>query len=272
MEPIPVASIDDPRLDVFHNLTNHQLRQSLEADHGIYIAESEKVIRVALERGEKPVALLLDQSKLASYDRVLELVDPDVPVYVAPREEVSSIVGYRVHRGGLAAMERHGSPSPAEVLQGARRVAILEDITDTTNLGAIFRSAAALGVDGVLLTPHCADPLERRCVRVSMASVFLVPWARLDGWPSPSMDLLHDHGFTVAACALSPDASTLGDGSLKGLDRLALVFGTEGDGLAAGTIAACDRVVRIPMAHGVDSLNVAAASAVFFWELCDHGA
>lgn len=268
MEIRCTAGLDDPRLRLFRGLTDHDLRRSLEAEHGIFIAESAKVVASALSAGVRPVAFLLEDRRLAQAAPLVDAAGPDVPVFVLDRAEISRLVGYPHNRGVLCAMERPEPRTPGEVLAGARSCAVVEAVTDTTNVGAIFRSAAALGCDAVLLTPTCADPLARRCVRVSMGCVFSVPWARTGPWPAEGVDTLHDLGFTVVACALSPDALELGSPEADAVERPALLFGTEGDGLAASTVALADRVVRIPMAHGVDSLNVAAASAVFFWQYC----
>lgn len=267
-----VAEAADPRLDVFARLTSHQLRNKLDPERGITVVESEIAIRVALAHGLEPVALLLDERRVASMADALEGLDPTVPVFVLPPDEVERLTGYRVTRGALAAMRRPPEPDPAALAAISRRVCVLEGIVDTTNVGAIFRSAAALGVDAVLLAPTCADPLSRRAVRVSMGNVFLVPWAHLPRpWPDAGLGLLREAGFHTVALALADDALDLDDPALKGHDRLALLFGTEGDGLTRQAIEGADAVARIPMAHGVDSLNVAAASAVAFWELCRPG-
>ena len=240
---------------------------------GLFIAESVNVIQRALDAGYQPFAVLTDQrwsTAAAPLIEALRTANPRLPVAVVPTEEVRAITGYETTRGPLAAFHRKQQPALAELLRGAHRVAVLEDITNYTNIGAIFRSAAALGIDAVLLTPACHDPLYRRASRVSMGTVFQVPWARIgtvNDWATEGVPLLREHGFATAALALRDDSLPLQDPSLKVLDKLALVLGTEGDGLAGDTIAACDYTVRIPMEHGVDSLNVAAASAVAFWEL-----
>lgn len=266
MAIVRTDSLDDPGLAPFVALTDHELRRSLEAEHGLFIAESSKVVRSALQAGVRPISFLLEERRLPPMEGLLAMAGEDVPVYAMGRERLSQLVGYPHNRGVLCAMERPAPRDPAEVLDGARCVAVIEGVTDTTNVGAIFRSASALGADGILLTPTCADPLARRCVRVSMGTVFSVPWARISPWPEGGMDVIHGAGLSTVACALSPDAMELGDPRVHGIGPCALMFGTEGDGLAADTVAAADYVVRIPMAHGVDSLNVAAASAVFFWE------
>ena len=240
---------------------------------GLFIAESVNVIQRALDAGYEPFAVLCDQRWLAPSQQLIERLheaNPRLPVAAVSTEEVLSITGYATTRGPLAAFHRKPEPSVAELLKNAHRVAVLEDITNYTNMGAIFRSAAALGIDAVLLTPACHDPLYRRASRVSMGTVFQVPWTRIgtnQNWASEGVPLLHEAGFATAALALRDDSLPLQDASLKHEQKLALVLGTEGDGLASETIAHCDYTVRIPMHHGVDSLNVAAASAVAFWEL-----
>lgn len=268
------TSADDEGLAVFRDLTNHQLRNAVDPERGIMICESEIVVRVALDRadalGIRPVSFLLDENKLEALGPDLADLPDDVPVYVLPHDEAARITGYRVTRGVLAAFTRPAPVSPEELVVGTRRVAVLEGIVDTTNVGAIFRSAAALGVDAVLLAPTCADPLSRRSIRVSMGNVLNVPWARFAAgeWPEGALGKLRNAGFTCAALALSDDSVPLDDPSLANVERLAMLFGTEGDGLTRSAIEGSDIVVRIPMAHGVDSLNVAAASAVTFWQLC----
>ncbi|MBQ3268155.1 MAG: RNA methyltransferase [Atopobiaceae bacterium] len=268
------TSADDEGLAVFRDLTNHQLRNAVDPERGIMICESEIVVRVALDRadvlGIRPISFLLDENKLEALGPDLADLPDDVPVYVLPHDEAARITGYRVTRGVLAAFTRPAPVSPEELVVGTRRVAVLEGIVDTTNVGAIFRSAAALGVDAVLLAPTCADPLSRRSIRVSMGNVLNVPWARFAAgeWPEGALGKLRNAGFTCAALALSDDSVPLDDPSLANVERLAMLFGTEGDGLTRSAIEGSDIVVRIPMAHGVDSLNVAAASAVTFWQLC----
>ena len=268
------TSADDEGLAVFRDLTNHQLRNAVDPERGIMICESEIVVRVALDRadalGIRPVSFLLDENKLEALGPDLADLPDDVPVYVLPHDEAAKITGYRVTRGVLAAFTRPAPVSPEELVVGTRRVAVLEGIVDTTNVGAIFRSAAALGVDAVLLAPTCADPLSRRSIRVSMGNVLNVPWARFAAgeWPEGALGKLRNAGFTCAALALSDDSVPLDDPSLANVERLAMLFGTEGDGLTRSAIEGSDIVVRIPMTHGVDSLNVAAASAVTFWQLC----
>jgi tRNA G18 (ribose-2'-O)-methylase SpoU len=271
MPAVPVIQIDDPaddRLTDYVALTDVALRRRVEPERGLYIAESSTVLGRALAAGHRPRSVLCSPRWLADVEAMLD--GADVPVYLAETDVLEAITGFHVHRGALAAMHRPEQPSVADLLDGAggrgpaRRVAVLEDIVDHTNVGAIVRSAAALGVDAVLVTPRCADPLYRRAVRVSMGTVFQVPWTRIDPWPG-GVDLLRGLGFTVAALALSDDAVTLDALVARAPERLALVLGAEGDGLKPATVAAADLVVRIPMAGGVDSLNVAAASAVAFW-------
>lgn len=239
---------------------------------GLFVAESVNVIDRALNAGCVPFAVLTDRRWLAASEVLLEKVraaNPAAPVAVVSSEEMRSITGYEMTRGPLAAFHRPPEPDLTALLTGAHRVAVLEDVTNYTNIGAIFRSAAALGIDAVLLTPACHDPLFRRASRVSMGTVFQVPWARIGSerdWACEGVARLREAGFVTAALALADDALSIADTRLKAADKLALVLGTEGDGLAASTIAACDWTVRIPMHHGVDSLNVAAASAVAFWE------
>ena len=239
------------------------MRSRVETARGVFIAESPKVIRVALDAGYEPVSLLCERRHIMGDAADIVERCGDIPVYTGERELLSQLTGYTLTRGVLCAMRRPVLRSLEEVCRGARRVAVIDGVSDTTNIGAIFRSAAALGIDAVLLTPDACDPLNRRAVRVSMGSVFLVPWTRTDG----SLAGLKRLGFRTAAMALKDRSLSLDDPVLKSEPRLAVVMGTEGDGLADRTIAEADYVVRIPMAHGVDSLNVAAASAVAFWEL-----
>ncbi len=268
---IQIKDIGDPALDVYARLTDSQLRASWEAEHGILIAESPKAIRCALDAGLRPLSLLAEERHLRGNAREIMERCGDVPVYTGEREVLSALTGYTLTRGVLCAMERPAPRTPEEILAGARLIAVLEGITDVTNVGAIFRSAAALGADALLLSPGCCDPLSRRGIRVSMGTVFMVPWARLgetpSDWPGRGMALLKEAGFLTAALALEEDSVSLDDPRLRKAERLALLLGTEGDGLARRTMAACDYTVKIPMARGVDSLNVAAAGAVAFWEL-----
>ena len=285
MPLVHVNSLDDARLDAYARLTEAQLRSKLEPEHALFIAESTKVIERAFEGGCEPLSLLMEEKWLPSAAALIERMEarfPNLPVFVAPHDELAKLTGFEVTRGALGAFRRPALPSVADVVRGARLIAVLENITNHTNVGAIFRSAAALGVDAVLVTPTCYDPLYRRAVRVSMGTVFQVPWTRIGddapvakgrpgapalNWAETGIPLLHELGFAVCAMALSDESVPLGDPALARAKKIALVFGTEGDGLARETIAAADYTVRIPMAHGVDSLNVAAASAVAFWEL-----
>ncbi len=264
---ITLTSLDAPELDVYARLTQAQLRNRLEPEKGLFIAESPKVIGTALDAGLTPVSFLMEQRHITGDAASLLARFPDVPVYTAERELLARLTGYTLTRGVLCAMRRPAPKSPSSVIADARRVAVLEGVVDATNIGAIFRSAAALGMDAVLLSPTCCDPLTRRAVRVSMGTVFQLPWATFDTWPAGGMEILRGAGFATCAMALRDDSLALGDERLNSIPKLAIVLGAEGDGLANGTIAACDYTVRIPMAHGVDSLNVAAASAVAFWEL-----
>ena len=268
---IEITDIAAPELDVFTRLTEAQLRNHLEAEKGIFIAESPKVITRALDAGCEPLSLLMERKHIDGQGRDIIARCGNIPVYTADREVLAELTGYALTRGVLCAMRRPPLPSVEELCSGARRVAVLEGIVDSTNIGAIFRSAAALRMDAVLVTPTCSDPLYRRAVRVSMGTVFQVPWTRIGDqpadWPGPGLERLRTLGFKTAAMALSDDSVSIEDPRLTAEERLAIVLGTEGDGLANHTIAGCDYTVRIPMAHGVDSLNVAAASAVAFWEL-----
>ena len=267
-----VTDRDDPRLSDYVGLTDVALRTRVEPANGLYIAESSVVLGRALRAGHRPRSVLLAPRWLPDLEAMLDEVPGGEPVtvYVADEPVLEAITGFHVHRGALAAMRRPDLPPVADVLAGARggtgarRVAVLEDLVDHTNVGAAFRSAAALGVDAVLVTPRCADPLYRRSVRVSMGTVFQVPWTRIDPWPG-GIATLRDAGFVTASLALSDDAVSLDDLVADPPERLALVLGTEGDGLKPATVAAGDVTVRIPMAGGVDSLNVAAAAAVAFW-------
>ena len=268
---IEVADIAAPELDLFARLTEAQLRNRLEPEKGVFIAESPKVITRALDAGYEPVALLMEHKLLAGQGGDIVARCGDIPVYTAPEGALTGLTGYPLTRGVLCAMRRPPLPTVESLCRNARRVAVLEGIVDHTNVGAIFRSAAAMGLDAVLLTPTCCDPLYRRSARVSMGTVFQVPWTRIGAlpqdWPGRGLEQLRQLGFRSAAMALRDDSVAVDDPILATVDRLAIVLGTEGDGLAADTIAQCDYVVKIPMAHGVDSLNVAAASAVAFWQL-----
>ena len=259
-----LESAADPRVADYTQLTDVHLRKLREPAEGMYIAESSRVLRRALAAGHQPRSFFLAEKWVADLTDIFEQY-PDVPAYIGSAGLLEEITGFHLHRGAMAAMHRPAPVPLPELLAGARRVAILEDIVDHTNVGAIFRSAAALDVDAVLVTPRCADPLYRRSIRVSMGTVFQVPWARLEHWTA-DLQRVKDAGFTTAALALSDDSITLEELSARRDEKLALVLGTEGDGLSAATVHHADLVVRIPMSHGVDSLNVAAASAVAFWE------
>lgn len=270
--PGPIERVVDPgdvRLGDYVGLTDVALRRRTEPERGLYMAESEKVIRRALGAGHRPRSLLLSDRWLEPMaDLVSRVRSAGGTVYVGTAQVLEAITGFNVHRGAIAAMQRPELPPLAEVLHGARRVAVLEDITDHTNVGAMFRGAAGLGVDAVLVSPRCADPFYRRSVRVSMGTVFQVPWTRLEPWPS-GLDRLRELGFTVAALALRDDAVSLDQFSaaLAGgtPSKLALMLGAEGDGISTAALEAADLIVTIPMSGGVDSLNVAAAAAVAFW-------
>ncbi len=288
MRFIHLDSIDDERVYAYTNLTEIQLRNRLEPNKGLFIAESPKVIDRALAAGREPISLLVEEPWINGMSETFSFIDEhwgtDVPVYVASPEQLKSLTGYRLHRGALSAMKRWPLPSVEEVCRGARRIAVMENIVDHTNVGALMRSAAALDVDAVLVTPSCGDPLYRRAARVSMGTVFQIPWTRIGGddrhyWPFKGMDELHDLGFTTVAMALQDDSISL-DELVRRLNnspeqsdhigRLALIFGTEGDGLSHHTISRADLTVKIPMSHGVDSLNVAASSAVAFYSTAVH--
>lgn len=263
MAIIEIDNLELEEVKIFGHLTEAQLRNRLDPERGMFIAESPKVIRVALDAGYEPVALLCEEKHIHGDAADIIERNPDMPVYTGSRRLLASLTGYTLTRGVLCAMRRKQLPSVAEVCHGAKRLAVIDSVTDTTNIGAIFRSAAALGVDGVLLTTTSCDPLNRRAVRVSMGSVFLVPWT----WIDEPLTSLHRYGFRTAAMALTDDSVSIDDRALMAEPRLAIILGTEGDGLASDIIAEADYTVRIPMAHGVDSLNVAAASAVAFWQL-----
>lgn len=263
MAIIEITSLEHEGVEVFGTLTEVQLRNRLEPDKGVFIAESPKVIDVALNAGYEPLALLCERRHIDGDAAAIIARCGDIPVYTGERELLAQLTGYVLTRGVLCAMRRPVMPSVEQVCRDASRVVVIDGVTDTTNIGAIFRSAAALGIDAVLLTPTSCDPLNRRAVRVSMGSVFLVPWTWLDA-PIQSLNAL---GFKTAAMALSDNSISIDNPALAAEPRLAIVMGTEGDGLSHDTINDADYVVRIPMSHNVDSLNVAAASAVAFWQL-----
>lgn len=265
---IEIDDISVPELEVFARLTEAQLRSRVEPEKGVFIAESPKVIAQALDAGCRPISLLMERRHLEGQGIAIMDRCGDIPVYTADRAVLASLTGYELTRGILCAMVRPGLKTVEDVCAGATRIAVLESIVDTTNIGAIFRSAAALGMDAVLLSPDCCDPLNRRAVRVSMGTVFQLPWTRIqDGWPGEGMKKLQDMGFKTAAMALRDDSVSVEDPALGQEAKLAVLLGTEGTGLRSETIEACDYTVRIPMCHGVDSLNVAAAAAVTFWQL-----
>ena len=257
-----ISSIKDERLQLFTSMTEAQLRNRLNQEQGVFIAESPKVIRVALQAGYQPQALLCEQKHIEGDARDIIEAHPEMPVYTGSREMLSELTGYTLTRGVLCAMHRKPEPKLEDVLRDAHRICIIDAVCDTTNIGAIFRSAAALGIDAVLLTRSSCDPLNRRAIRVSMGTIFLVPWTWLDSYSQ-----LHDLGFKTAAMALTDQSISLDDPILKQQDKLAFIMDTEGDGLPQQTINDADFTVRIPMSHQVDSLNVAAAAAVAFWEL-----
>ena len=283
MQFITIDSIDDERVAAYTNLTEIQLRNRLEPERGLFIAESPKVIDRALAAGREPISLLVEEPWIEGMSQTFDVVDKrwgtDIPVYVASPEQLRQLTGYRLYRGALSAMRRWPLPSVEETCRDARRVAVMENIVDHTNVGALMRSAAALDVDAVLVTPSCGDPLYRRAARVSMGTVFQIPWTRIGGddkhfWPRRGLEELRSLGFTTVAMALSDDSISLDEltrrlnnspESADHIDKLALIFGTEGDGLSRHTIAGADLTVKIPMSHGVDSLNVAASSAVAFY-------
>lgn len=268
---IEITDFHTPELDVYARLTENQLLNRHEPEKGLFIAESPKVIERALDAGCIPVSLLLERKHITGQAQHIVARCQDIPVYTADFDVLTQLTGFNLTRGALCAMRRPPLPTVEEVCSGARRIAILENVVNPTNVGAIFRSAAALNMDAVLLTPACSNPLYRRAIRVSMGTVFQIPWTFLGTndteWPKPAMDILKRMGFRTAAMALSDHAVNIDDPQLMSEEKLAIILGTEGDGLASSTIADCDYTVCIPMSHGVDSLNVAAASAVAFWQL-----
>jgi len=261
-----IESLDEPGVEVYGRLTEAQLRNRLDPGRGIFIAESPKVINVALDAGYTPVSLLCERKHIDGDAAGIIARCGDIPVYTGGRELLAELTGYTLTRGVLMAMRRPLPRTVGDVCAGARRVVVIDGVVDTTNIGAIFRAAAALGIDAVLLTPGACDPLNRRAVRVSMGSVFLVPWT----WLDEPVDSLRAYGFRTVAMALTDDSVPIDDPVLVAEPKLAIVMGTEGDGLAKNVIAKADYVARIPMSHGVDSLNVAAAAAVAFWQLRAH--
>lgn len=268
---IEIASLEAPELDVYVRLTNAQLRSRREETKGVFIAEGLTVIGHALDAGCEPLSFLLERKHIAGKAAATLESCGEIPVYTADSDVLEKLTGFALTRGVLCAMRRPAMQDVRHICEGARRIAVLEGIVDPSNVGAIFRNAAALGMDAVLLTPTCCDPLSRRAVRVSMGTIFQIPWARIGqsngDWPESGLKLLHEMGFRTAAMALDDRAVSIEDEALHAESKLAIILGTEGDGLAKTMIAACDYTVCIPMSHGVDSLNVAAASAVAFWML-----
>lgn len=268
---IEVNDYNASELDVYSRLTGAQLRNRLEPEKGIFIAESPTVIEVALNAGCEPISLLTEKRLInGAVAGIIERCG-DIPIYTAERDLLTKMTGFELTRGALCAMKRPKLPHFSELIKDARRIAVLEGVTDSTNIGALFRSAAALGIDAVLVTPTCCDPLCRRAVRVSMGTIFQVPWTTIgesaSDWPHPGIEQLKHLGFKTVAMALTDDSVSIDDKRLLSEEKLAIILGTEGDGLAKSTIADCDYTAKIPMSHGVDSLNVAAAGAVAFWQL-----
>ena len=268
---IEITDFEAPELDIYARLSEGQLLNRHEPEKGLFIAESPKVIERALDAGCAPVSLLLEKKHIDGQAKDIVARCENIPVYTAEFDILTKLTGFKLTRGALCAMRRPQLPSIENVCSGARRIAILENVMNPTNVGAIFRSAAALNIDAVLLTPACSNPLYRRAIRVSMGTVFQIPWTfigdAMDQWPYPGLSLIKNLGFKTAAMALSDDSVSIDAPELMAEEKLAIILGTEGEGLASCTIADCDYTVKIPMSHGVDSLNVAAASAVAFWQL-----
>ena len=268
---IQVTDLKQAGPDIFANLTERELRNAYEKQGGFFIAESPKVIERALNAGYKPISMLMEEKHITGDAAFLIQRCPNLPVYTAPRSVLEQLTGYKLTRGVLCALKRKEPDSLEQAIAGAHRVAVLENIADASNVGAIFRSAAALGIDAVLITPQCADPLNRRCLRVSMGNVFMTKWARIgteaSDWPEKGMSELNRLGFKTLSMALRNNSVDINDSALLAQEKLAILLGTEGDGLLPQTIDSSDYVVKIPMRPGVDSLNVAAAAAVIFWEL-----
>lgn len=268
---IEITDFHAPELDVYARLNENQLLNRAEPEKGLFIAESPKVVERAMNAGYEPVSMLLEKKHIEGEAKEIIERSGDIPIFTAEFEVLKQLTGFALTRGVLCAMRRKSLPTIEEVCAGAKRIAILENVMNPTNVGAIFRSAAALNMDAVLLTPACSNPLYRRAARVSMGTVFQVPWTYFSGetsaWPYPGITQLKEMGFKTAAMALCDDTVAIDDPKLMQEEKLAVILGTEGDGLAAATIADCDYTVKIPMSHGVDSLNVAAASAVAFWQL-----
>ena len=270
-EIIEITSFDDPRLDVYARLTEAQLLNRFEPKKGMFIAESPKVIDRALDAGCRPVSLLMERKDILGQAEEIIAQCGDIPLFTADRDVLCQLTGFQLTRGVLCAMLRPKKPTVEEICRDAKRIVVLENVMNPTNVGAIFRSAAALHMDAILLTPGCSNPLYRRSARVSMGTVFQIPWTFIGEettyWPHPGMERLQAMGFKTAAMALRDDSVSIDDPQLMQEEKLAIVLGSEGDGLVDRTIADCDYTVKIPMSHGVDSLNVAAASAVAFWQL-----
>lgn len=277
MNVIEVKNLEDNNLAVYTKLTEAQLKNKLDPQKGLFIAESPKVINTALDNGYEVVSFLMERKHIEGQAKgIIEKAignqkDENIPIYTGDRGTLASLTGYELTRGILAAMRRKLPKDPVDIIKDAKRVCLLEGIVDSTNIGAIFRSAAALNMDAVLLSPSCSDPYNRRAVRVSMGTVFQVPWAFIENdnalWPECGMKKLHSLGFKTAAMALEDNSVSIDNENLKSEEKLCVIMGTEGEGLSKKTIELSDYVVKIPMAHGVDSLNVAAASSVAFWEL-----
>ena len=271
---VTVTNFNAPELDIYARLTEAQLLNREHPEQGLFIAESPKVIERALDAGYEPVSILVEEKHIEGQAKDVIARCGEVPIYTAPFDVLTQLTGFQLTRGLLCAMRRPSLPTVEEVCAGARRIAVLENVMNPTNVGAIFRSAAALNMDAVLLTPACSNPLYRRAIRVSMGTVFQVPWtfigSDLSQWPHPGMDQLRQLGFKTAAMALCDNSVSIKDPALMAEEKLAIILGTEGDGLATCTISDCDYTIKIPMSHGVDSLNVAAASAVAFWQLASE--
>ena len=268
---IKIDDFNAPELDVYARLTGAQLKSKLDPDQALFIAESPEVIKVAMNAGVEPVSLLTDERLInGAVEKIIDRMG-DKPIYTATRDVLSSLTGFALTRGALAAMKRPKKRPVEEIIKNAKRIAILEEVADSTNIGALFRSAAALNIDAVLVTPTCCDPLSRRAVRVSMGTVFQVPWTWIGDtaadWPKTGLELLNSLGFKTVAMALTDNSVSIDDEALMNEEKLAIILGTEGTGLKAETIATCDYTAKIPMSHGVDSLNVACAGAVAFWQL-----
>ena len=272
---IEITDFHAPELDIYARLNENQLLNRAEPSKGLFIAESPKVVERAMNAGYEPVSMLVEKKHIEGEAKDVIARCGDIPVYTAEFEVLKQLTGFALTRGVLCAMRRRPLPSVEEVCKGAKRIVILENVMNPTNVGAIFRSAAALNIDAVLLTSACSNPLYRRAARVSMGTVFQIPWTYFSGdeaaWPQPGIDILKNLGFKTAAMALCDESVSIDDEKLMSEEKLAIILGTEGDGLATATIADCDYTVKIPMSHGVDSLNVAAASAVAFWQLGNRG-